>query len=57
MYFENVVKDAIKDIMKIGSAYAFSMEQVEEISNRLKRRNIKVKCKDDCGIFILRKIK
>ena len=27
MYFENVVKDAIKDIMKRGNAYAFSMEQ------------------------------
>lgn len=57
MYFENVVKDAIKDIMKRGNAYAFSMEQVEEISNRLKKKKIQIKCKDDCGIFILRKVK
>lgn len=49
-FFEQIVRDAVRDIQSKGSAYCFSEQQVDAIKKRIQLTGIKV----EDGIYYLR---
>ena len=49
-FFEQIVRDAVRDIQSKGSAYCFSEQQVDAIKKRIQLTGIKF----EDGIYYLR---
>lgn len=49
-FFEQIVRDAIKDIQNKGSGYCFSLDQVKAVQKKLP----KIEIREDDGIYYLK---